>query len=127
MNRIFKMLVVAISIFTVTVCANASGGGQMGRDMPPRFEKISEEDFYSGLNLNSSVKAKLEVILEDFKATLKTTLKNSQMPPKREVMEPLIEARNAKVEPLLTEAQYETFKKTVEGLFVPEGKERPRM
>ena len=42
------------------------------------------------------------------------------MPPKREVMEPLIKARDAKVEPLLTTAQYATYKKTVEGLFVPE-------
>jgi len=132
MKKILILLTLAVSIFTVTACATDSnmgqgqGGGQnMGGDMPPRFEKISEADFYAGLNLDSAVKAKLEVILADFKVTLEEKLKGSQMPPSREVMEPLIKARDTKVEPLLTSSQYETYKKTVEGLFVPDHNQRP--
>jgi len=120
MNKKLKMLVIAISILTVTACANASGSRQMGGDRPPRFEKISEEDFYSGLNLNSDIEAKLKVILSDFKVTLDETFKDSKMPPEMEIMKELIETRDSKVEPLLTDAQYKTYKKTVEGLFVPD-------
>ena len=37
MKKTLKMLIVTISIFTITACANASSGGQMGGDRPPRF------------------------------------------------------------------------------------------
>jgi hypothetical protein len=121
------MLILAVSLLSITTCANASDQNQMGGDRPPRFEKISESDFYSGLNLGSSVKAKLQVILDDFKTTLDNKFKNSKTPPAREDMDPLIEARDSKVKPLLTDSQYETYKKTVEGLFVPDENQRPKM
>lgn len=129
MKKSLKILIMAISLLSITACANASSGNQMGGDRPPRFEKISEKDFYAGLNLDSSVKTKLEVILDDFKDILDEKFKDSEFPPKREIMEKLIKARDSKVEPLLTEAQYATYKKTVEGLFVPDKApgQRPQM
>ena len=130
MKKSLKTLVLVVSMVTITACANASTGmgnssGGMN-DRPPRFEKISEEDFYAGLNLKNSVKAQIQVILSDFKTTLDSKFKNSQQPPAREEMEPLIKARDSKIKPLLTTTQYETYKKTVEGLFVPEQGQRPQ-
>lgn len=130
MKKSLKTLALVTSIFTITVCANASSGmgnssGGMN-NMPPRFEKISEEDFYSGLKLKNGVKSQMQVILADFKTTLDKKFKNSKMPPSREEMEPLIKARDSKVKPLLTTTQYETYKKTVEGLFVPDEGQRPQ-
>lgn len=130
MKKSLKTLALVLSMVTITACANASSGmGNSSGGMnsrPPRFEKISEEDFYAGLNVTSTVKAKIQVILDDFKTTIESKLKSSQMPPAREEMEPLIKARDTKIKPLLTDSQYETYKKTVEGLFVPDEGQRPK-
>jgi len=116
MKKILKLLFAALSIFAITACSNTSKDG--GR--PSRPEKITKENFYKGLDLNKDVQAKVEVILSDFKLTLDKTFKDSKMPPARDKMETLIKARDIKIKPLLTEDQYKTYKKTVEGLFVPD-------
>lgn len=116
MKKILKLLITVISIFTITLTASASNDG--GR--PPRPEKISREDFYKGLKLNSDVKAQVKVILNDFKLTLDKNFKDSKMPPDREKIDKFIKVRDSRIKPLLTKKQYETYKKTVEGLFVPE-------
>lgn len=116
MKKMLKILFAAFSIFAITACANTSKDG--GR--PPRAEKISKENFYKGLDLNNNVQAKVDVILSDFKLTLDKTFKDSKMPPEKDKMEILIKARDIKIKPLLTEAQYVTYKKTVEGLFIPD-------
>ncbi|WP_321329858.1 hypothetical protein [uncultured Ilyobacter sp.] len=129
MKKSLKTLVLVVSLATITACANAStgmgnsSGGMNNR--PPRFEKITVEDFYAGLNVTSSVKAKIQVILDDFKTSFESKLKSSQMPPAREEIEPLVKARDSKIKPLLTDSQYETYKKTVEGLFAPDEDQRP--
>lgn len=38
MNKIFKMLIIITSFFTITACKNASNGNRMGGNRPPRFE-----------------------------------------------------------------------------------------
>ena len=130
MKKSLKTLVLVVSMVTITACADASTGmgnssGGMG-DRPPRFEKISEADFYAGLAVTSSIKAKMQVILADFKTSFESKLKDTQQPPAREEIEPLIKARDSKIKPLLTTTQYETYKKTVEGLFVPDEGQRPQ-
>lgn len=126
MKKSFKILVTLISLVSITACSNTPPEKKKDRGRPPRAEKISEEEFYAGLSLDSATKAQLNVILDDFKDTLDSTMKDSN-PPKREEMDKLIAERDAKVKPLLNEDQYSTYKNTVEGLFVPEHGGKPRM
>lgn len=111
---------IALSAFSF----GAENNGDFPKGNPPMEmkQKITKEDFFTKLNLNTEQKTKIEAILQEFDDNMKKNVPGKESsPPKKEDMDKIFINLESKVKSVLTEAQFATFKSLLQSYLAPPG------